>query len=1012
MPNLVTLGSLHLNGDRGPLLAGRRKVLALLAYLARHSPTPVPRAELIALFWPGSDDVRGKQSLRQAVAELRQALGDAIVAAPDSVAVRDQSLVVDATEFEASGRLERWSEVAHRWTGEFLPGVESLGGSGWTRWVQEQRESLRPYAVRAFELLAAECERTGQHREALQWSVRWCEAAPVEERAWSSRIRALVNSGRPVDAASCYASFAQALRVAEQRAPSAEFDQVKSLFAANRAASTGAAESPTAARSAPTITLSLLSQLTVDARSLIEAAAVLGEPASARTLQTVAELTPIAFRHAANDLAGRGLLQTSEADPGLYDFSSPENRRRVYDVIAGDRRRALHRSAFALQTVAASPQAADQHRQLGEERRRITLNRRHLVTGASVLAGAVVLAAGIAGLARNDALALTAGSTVLLADVQNATGDSTFDGALSVAATIALTQSSHVTLHQRPARAAGGLDEQQARAAATTSDVARVISLGIEGTDSGYRVSVRLVDPPSGDVLHEGTAEARRAEVIDRLDGLLTDVRRRLGEAEAPADESSRPLRVVASGSLEALDAYARGLRAKESGAASAARESWHRALALDSTFALAEVALADEAFERAATDEGDAWIQRAATHDGRLLPIEAMRVRQVRAQRSGNVREALRLATEVAQRAPSSDAWYTVAAVHLADHRCDDASPPLAKALGLDSANVRALVALARCAAEAGDVKAALGRYVQAQAREPALASQSAFAGEWGSILARAGRLAEAQRAFERPLASGDTRDSLLGLRSLAALAMYRGRFGEATQVLQRATRTARRTGSPALLRTALIDEAEAFLAIGGRTRASELVDEVVGLTVADGASSAAYLQTVLLMTRMGRINGAREMLRQFTARVTPEGPDVQWTERLLTAAIQLAERNAAGALAVLDDGTAPRELEPFRLAAVADASALAGQHEAAMAAARALAEAWHLGTIAQDEWMRATLRLARIAEAQGDTVTALAAYRRYVDRWKEADGYVVELAGAQRSLTRLGGNAVAVSR
>jgi hypothetical protein len=57
----------------------------------------------------------------------------------------------------------------------------------------------------------------------------------------------------------------------------------------------------------------------------------------------------------------------------------------------------------------------------------------------------------------------------------------------------------------------------------------------------------------------------------------------------------------------------------------------------------------------------------------------------------------------------------------------------------------------------------------------------------------------------------------------------------------------------------------------------------------------------------------------------------------------------------------------------------------------------------------MRATLRIARYAEMAGDTATARATYKKYVDRWKDADVFLVELSAAQRSLVRLGGAAVA---
>jgi hypothetical protein len=57
----------------------------------------------------------------------------------------------------------------------------------------------------------------------------------------------------------------------------------------------------------------------------------------------------------------------------------------------------------------------------------------------------------------------------------------------------------------------------------------------------------------------------------------------------------------------------------------------------------------------------------------------------------------------------------------------------------------------------------------------------------------------------------------------------------------------------------------------------------------------------------------------------------------------------------------------------------------------------------------MRATLRIARVAEASGDSATARIAYKRYIDRWKDADIFLVELATAQRAFQRLGGQIIA---
>jgi DNA-binding SARP family transcriptional activator len=64
--SLFTLGDLRLVGPGGPLLAGRRKELVLLAYVARRSPKPVSREELASLLWGERDEDKARQSLRHA----------------------------------------------------------------------------------------------------------------------------------------------------------------------------------------------------------------------------------------------------------------------------------------------------------------------------------------------------------------------------------------------------------------------------------------------------------------------------------------------------------------------------------------------------------------------------------------------------------------------------------------------------------------------------------------------------------------------------------------------------------------------------------------------------------------------------------------------------------------------------------------------------------------------------------------------------------------------------------
>lgn len=1025
MISLVTLGTLHLTGASTTRLAGRRKVLALLAYLARRAPEPVARHELMALFWADRDETHSKQSLRQALVDLRPALGDALETDTESVTLRVETLSLDVTAFESCVQAEHWSEAARLWKGDFLAATDNLGSTVWESWLHAERARLRSSAARVFERLVVAAEQGSDWRAMLDAAVRWTEVAPLDERAHQARIEALVHYGRPIDAAVCYESFLQRLRAAGRDAPSVDFLELRARFAADGAA---------APRRAPgLLTLSTLSQLPLDARAVLEAAAVVGEPATGATLRQITELTAPAFRAALEDLSRRGIFGITGESDKRYEFIVAADRKRVDDVIPADRRRALHGAVYAcLGRVPGATEAVPltERRRPTIDLRRFAPSRRVLVGLSTVVIAAVTFVNWSGRTARADALELPPGSRILLTDVRNETGEPLLDAALGTAAAVGLGQSRHVALVPAPrnrtaaresARDGGGtrgLDVAAARGIAVRDSVARVVSLDVQRSDSAYRLAARVIDPQSGDILREEEVEVGRNGLVDGLDDLLQRVRAALGESQSVLRESSRPLRAVASPSLEALDAYTEGTRAHALGDVAAARAAWMRALATDTGFALAELALASDAFERGADREGDRWLERALAHTDRLTTIEAMRARQQAALRGGDMAAARQLATEIVGLEPSSASWFALAQADLVGGDCPAATPLLDSALVLDSLHQPARLALARCALAEGDTRAALAHHAAIRRADLSAPARPAYAHAWGMILVRAGRLGDAEAAFARSVRTGLAGDSLRGATALAALAMYRGRYAAALPYLEQMVALHRRGGiagssdSPADLRAALLLEAEALIAMGARARASELIDEVIALAVADEATPIEFLHAGHLMARIGRVNGAREALRLLTARVAPGRNEDEWAARLLTAFVHLAERAAPEALAAIDAATAPADLEPLRLAATADASAMAGHYDAAIAAAQRLAGEWHFATAAQDEWLRATLRLARYTEARGDIPAARAAYRRYVDRWKDADTPLTDLSIAQRGLARTSGDSVTASR
>src|SRR5215468_10986925 len=132
MWTLCTLGSLRLFDDAGDeQLAGRRKELALLVFLARRAARRVPRTVLAELLWPDKDEERSRASLRQALSQLRRVVGAALEASADDVVLAPGAVELDANCLEQDAAAARWPDVAERWRGDFLAGADGLAGEAY-----------------------------------------------------------------------------------------------------------------------------------------------------------------------------------------------------------------------------------------------------------------------------------------------------------------------------------------------------------------------------------------------------------------------------------------------------------------------------------------------------------------------------------------------------------------------------------------------------------------------------------------------------------------------------------------------------------------------------------------------------------------------------------------------------------------------------------------------------------------------------------------------------------------
>ena len=135
------------------------KRFGLLVYLAVAAPRAfVRRDTLLALFWPETDQGRGRNVLRQTVYLLRQSLGPGVITGrgDEELGVDPNLLQCDVGLFEAALTAGRTAEALEYYRGDFLAGFHVPDAAPeLDEWIQAEARRLRSLATEAARSLAA-----------------------------------------------------------------------------------------------------------------------------------------------------------------------------------------------------------------------------------------------------------------------------------------------------------------------------------------------------------------------------------------------------------------------------------------------------------------------------------------------------------------------------------------------------------------------------------------------------------------------------------------------------------------------------------------------------------------------------------------------------------------------------------------------------------------------------------------------------------------------------------------
>ena len=434
--------------------------------------------------------------------------------------------------------------------------------------------------------------------------------------------------------------------------------------------------------------------------------------------------------------------------------------------------------------------------------------------------------------------------SVLIADFENTTGDSVFQGSLEQALGIAIEGAPFISAvsRQDAQRIAAGLkrgsaapgdvalDTANARLVAARQGIQVILAGGIAQAPDGYTLSVRAFDAQSSDerVLARREAKASsKSGVLEAIGTLAAAMRRGLGETDLADDGTGE---TFTAGSIEAMRAYVRGQELNKAGRMQDALAAFKEAVTLDPSFGRAYVNmgaiytnLKQDALAREHYDQALKLLDR-------MTPREQYRTQGV--YYLGITRDyekAIDSFSRLVREYPADNMGYGN--------------------LALAYLNVRDIAK----AMEVG--KRAIGMYPKNLLQRTNYATYALYAGDFATAIAEAQRVLDINQTYvfalltraRATLAQGDVEAARAAYAAMAAidamgasmaslgeadLEMYFGRYTRALDVLEKGIASDEADKRETELAAKLIARAEALLATGDVARAASSADRAIKLS------------------------------------------------------------------------------------------------------------------------------------------------------------------------------------
>jgi non-specific serine/threonine protein kinase len=227
MLEIRLLGQFNLRQEGLPVEIPSRPAQTLLAYLLLNLGTSHRREKLAGLLWPDASEANSRSYLRKALWTLRKSIPpreegmDEYFLADDlSIAFSEDTdywldtAVLDS-ELPASAPVEDMIAVVSAYGGDLLPGF-------YEEWVTLERERLRSTYSQKMSALLVKLVGECRWVQTVEWGERWIALGEAPEPAYRALMIAHANSGDMAKVAATYERCVEALREEVNVEPSAQ----------------------------------------------------------------------------------------------------------------------------------------------------------------------------------------------------------------------------------------------------------------------------------------------------------------------------------------------------------------------------------------------------------------------------------------------------------------------------------------------------------------------------------------------------------------------------------------------------------------------------------------------------------------------------------------------------------------------------------------------------------------------------------------------------------------------